>query len=89
MTIDLNFRPASYADFDNPVALALNGIEGQMRRTMARDMLLAEGDQREHYDAVLGPIDDEILSELIASSPVGRKGYSAALVGLKSTSLWP
>ena len=26
-------------------------------------MLLAEGDQREHYDAVLGPIDDEILSE--------------------------
>ena len=42
MSIDLNFRPTSYADFDDPVSLALNGIKGQMRREMVRDMLTAE-----------------------------------------------
>jgi hypothetical protein len=63
MSIDLNFRPTSYADFDDPVALALNGIKGQMRREMVRDMLTATGDQRAVYDAVLGPIDEEILGE--------------------------
>ena len=63
MSFDLNFRPASYADFDDPVSLALNGIKGQMRREMARDMLTAEGEQRAAYDAVLGPIDSEILGE--------------------------
>lgn len=46
MSIDLHFRPAHYADFDDPVALALNGIKGQMRRVMVRDMLSAEGDKR-------------------------------------------
>ena len=63
MNIDLNFRPTNYADFDDPVSLALNGIKGQMRREMARDMLTAEGEQRAVYDAVLGPIEDEILDE--------------------------
>ena len=63
MKIDLNFRPESYADFDDPVSLALNGIKGQMRREMARDMLTAEGDQRAAYDAVLGPIESDILGE--------------------------
>ncbi|MDA0313276.1 MAG: hypothetical protein O2992_14320 [Gemmatimonadetes bacterium] len=63
MSIDLNFRPTSYADFDDPVSLALNGIKGQMRREMARDMLTAEGEQRAVYDAVLGPIADEVLGE--------------------------
>ena len=63
MNIDLNFRPTSYADFDDPVSLALNGIKGQMRREMTRDMLTAEGEQRATYDEVLGPIDDEILGE--------------------------
>jgi hypothetical protein len=63
MSIDLNFRPTSYADFDDPVSLALNGIKGQMRREMARDMLTAEGEQRAVYDAVLGPIDEEVLRE--------------------------
>lgn len=63
MSIDLNFRPTNYADFDDPVALALNGIKGQMRREMVRDMLTAEGEQRAAYDSVLGPIHDEILGE--------------------------
>ena len=63
MSIDLNFRPTSYADFDDPVALNLNGIKGQMRREMVRDMLAAEGKTRAVYDVVLGPIDDEILGE--------------------------
>lgn len=63
MSVDLNFRPGSYVDFDDPVALALNGIKGQMRREMVRDMLSAEGEQRAMYDAVLGPIEDEVLSE--------------------------
>ncbi|MFH1609290.1 MAG: hypothetical protein ABID40_01505, partial [Candidatus Bipolaricaulota bacterium] len=63
MSIDLTFRPASYADFDNPVDLAVNGIAGQMRREMVRDMLTAEGAKREHYDAVLGPIEPDILEE--------------------------
>ena len=63
MSIDLNFRPTSYADFDDPVALNLNGIKGQMRREMVRDMLSAEGDKREAYDALLGPVEDHILGE--------------------------
>jgi hypothetical protein len=63
MSIDLNFRPAHYADFDDPVALALNGIKGQMRREMLRDMLSAEGEKRAAYDVVLGPIEDEALGE--------------------------
>jgi len=63
MSIDLEFRPASYADFDDPVAASLNGIKGQMRRAMVRDMLSAEGEKRAAYDAVLGPIEDEILDE--------------------------
>lgn len=63
MSIDLHARPTTYADFDDPIALALNGIKGQMRREMVRDMLSAEGDQRAAYDAVLGPIEDDILSE--------------------------
>ena len=63
MSIDLKFRPAHYADFDDPVALALNGIKGQMRREMVRDMLTAEGDKRAAYDVVLGPIDEEVLGE--------------------------
>ena len=67
MSIDLNFRPTSYADFDDPVSLALNGIKGQMRREMVRDMLTATGDQRAVYDAVLGPIDDEVLGERASS----------------------
>jgi hypothetical protein len=46
MSINLNFRPTSYADLDNPVALNLNGIKGQMRREMVRDMLTAEGENR-------------------------------------------
>ena len=33
---ELKWRPGSYADFDDPVALVLNGIRGQMRREMAR-----------------------------------------------------
>ncbi|MSR21775.1 MAG: hypothetical protein EXR91_12525 [Gemmatimonadetes bacterium] len=63
MSIDLHFRPAHYADFDDPVALALNGIKGQMRRVMVRDMLSAEGDKRVAYDVVLGPIEDDVLGE--------------------------
>ena len=46
MSIDLKWRPESYSDFHDPVALALNGIQGQMRREMVRDMLTAEGEQR-------------------------------------------
>jgi len=63
MSSDLSFRPMSYSDLGDPVALALNGIMGQMRREMVRDMLTAEGEQREHYDAVLGPIQEDILEE--------------------------
>ena len=63
MSIDLKWRPESYGDFHDPVALALNGIQGQMRREMVRDMLTAEGEQREFYDNVLGSIDPDILKE--------------------------
>ncbi len=76
MSIDLNFRPTSYADFDDPVSLALNGIKGQMRREMARDMLTAEGEQRAVYDAVLGPIDEEVLSERASSEFTHRLNHS-------------
>ena len=63
MSIDLKFRPASYSDFLDPVALALNGISGQMRREMVRDMLTTEGKLREEQDALLGPIQARILEE--------------------------
>ena len=63
MSIDLKWRPDSYSDFHDPVALALNGIQGHMRREMVRDMLTAEGEQREFYDNVLGSIDPDILKE--------------------------
>jgi hypothetical protein len=63
MSIDLTFRPTSYADFEDPVALAVNGIAGQMRREMVRDMLSAEGAKREGYDEVLGSIQPDILEE--------------------------
>ena len=76
MSIDPNFRPTCYSDFDNPVALALNGINGQMRRTMVRDMMTAEGEQREEYDALLGPIEPNILEER-AKDPAG----ASALMG--------
>lgn len=62
MCFDLDFRPESYADFDDPVALALNGINGQMRREMVRDMMTAEGGHREAIEA-LGPIEPGILEE--------------------------
>ena len=62
MSIDLDFRPDSYADFDNPVSVALNGILGHNRRAMVRDMLTATGPDRDRIDA-LGPIEPEILQE--------------------------
>lgn len=63
MSIDLKFRPASYSDFSDPVAVTLNGINGQMRREMVRDMLTAEGEQRTEYDELLGTIEPDILEE--------------------------
>ena len=60
---ELKWRPGSYADFDDPVALVLNGIRGQMRREMARDMLTAEGEHREFVDTQLGPIQPGLLEE--------------------------
>ena len=49
MSIDLKWRPESYGDFHDPVALALNGIQGQMRREMVRDMLTAEDEHRPRH----------------------------------------
>lgn len=71
MSIDLEFRPESYADFDDPIDLAVNGIKGQLRREMVRDMLSAEGEYREVVDRVLGPIEQEILEE---KAPEGFTG---------------
>ncbi|TVP60379.1 MAG: hypothetical protein EA351_00710 [Gemmatimonadales bacterium] len=61
--VDLDFRPASYTDFGDPVAVALNGISGQMRREMVRDMLTSVGAERTVQDALLGPIEPDILEE--------------------------
>jgi len=77
MSIDLDFRPTSYSDFDDPVALALNGINGQMRRVMVRDMLTAQGEQRALYDATLGSIDPELLEE--AADPDRVQAVNLAL----------
>lgn len=76
MSIDLKFRPTHYADFDDPVALALNGIKGQMRREMVRDMLAAEGEKRAAYHAVLGPIEEEVLGERASESFVNTMNRS-------------
>jgi hypothetical protein len=61
--VDLDFRPKRYTDFDDPVSLALNGIAGQRRREMVRDILTAEGEKRERLDELLGPIHPDILRE--------------------------
>ncbi|HKU59919.1 MAG TPA: hypothetical protein VJQ44_01785 [Gemmatimonadales bacterium] len=53
--IDLDFRPASYWDLDNPVAAILAGIKGQNRREMARDFVLGLA------PAELGEIDASLL----------------------------
>lgn len=71
MSFDLDFRPAHCGDFDHPVALALNGIKGHMRRAMVRDMLEADGERRAFYDALLGPVEEEILGE---RAPAGFTG---------------
>lgn len=71
MSIDLEFRPESYADFDDPIDLAVNGIKGQLRREMVRDMLSAEGEYRDVVDRVLGPIEQKILEE---KAPEGFTG---------------
>jgi hypothetical protein len=63
MTIDLDFRPASYGDFSDPVTLALNGVQGQRRREMIRDILTARGDTRELYDELLGSLGPGLLGE--------------------------
>jgi len=63
MTIDLDLRPASYGDFSDPVTLALNGVQGQRRREMIRDILTARGDTRELYDELLGSLDPGLLGE--------------------------
>lgn len=47
----------------DPVSLAVNGISGQMRRTMVRDMLTAEGAERARHDPLLGPIEPDLLEE--------------------------
>ena len=64
--VDLDFRPESYTDFRDPVSLAVNGISGQMRRIMVRDMLTAEGAKRSQHDHVLGPIEPELLEERVS-----------------------
>ncbi len=61
--VALDFRPASYTDFGDPVSLALNGISGQLRRAMVRDMLTSVGAERMAQDALLGPIEPDILEE--------------------------
>lgn len=76
MSIELDFRPTSYSDFDGPVALAVNGINGQMRRAMVRDMLTVTGEQRAHYDTILGPIDPGILQEEADQSSVESRSRS-------------
>ncbi|TVP50432.1 MAG: hypothetical protein EA350_00605 [Gemmatimonadales bacterium] len=61
--VDLAFRPAHYRDFGDPLALALNGISGQVRRDMVRDMLLAEYGQRAPHDILMPSVDPAILEE--------------------------
>jgi hypothetical protein len=55
--IDLDFRPASYWDLDNPLAAILSGIKGQNRREMARDFVLGL------TPAELGEIDVSLLGD--------------------------
>lgn len=59
--LDLDYRPASYGDFPDPLAAILNGVNGQNRREMIRDMLA--GPHRDDLLRLLGPVDEGILVE--------------------------
>lgn len=76
MRINLEFRPTSYNDLPGPVEAAVNGIAGQMRRMMVRDMMTVEGDAREWYDTVLGPIEEELLEERSPREAVQRRSLA-------------
>lgn len=47
---DIDFRPDSYWDHDDPVEAILAGVKGEVRRRLIRDVLTATGDRREAYD---------------------------------------
>ncbi len=40
---ELDWRPWSYTDFAEPIALMVNGIRGQLRRSRARSNLKLSG----------------------------------------------
>ncbi|TVP78240.1 MAG: hypothetical protein EA352_02350 [Gemmatimonadales bacterium] len=65
---DMDLRPRTYGDFEDPVALALNGISGQRRREMIRDMLTAQGEERKRLEEALGPIHPDLLEEQASES---------------------
>ena len=64
---ELKWRPQSYTDFPDPLALALNGIQGQRRREMIRDILTREVTDDRSFDEYAG-LGDEVVNELLFGS---------------------
>jgi hypothetical protein len=72
---DLSWRPVSYSDFPDPLAAILNGVAGQQRREMIRDML--SGEHRQDLVSILGPLDDGLLAERAEEAFVRTLSQSA------------
>lgn len=62
---DLDFRPKSYWDFEDPLQAILANIKGSRRREMVRDVLTAEGPRREALQEILGDLDSALYGESI------------------------
>lgn len=62
---DLDFRPKSYWDFEDPLQAILANIKGSRRREMIRDVLTADGPRGEALREVLGGLDPALYEESI------------------------
>jgi len=64
---NLEFRPKSYWDFQDPISGILCNIKGSRRRAFIRDVLAATGDRREQL-LRLGSIDSALYEESLFPS---------------------
>jgi hypothetical protein len=60
--VDLDFRPASYWEADDPTSLIVQNMKGQLRRDMARDFLSGSAPDE------LGDIQSDLLEDTLSDA---------------------